>query len=235
MTTETIDTSAAQSTESTPSTPVADTTLLSGNDGAATTQPTSGDNTNQAAATPAQTDGSNPPGENQAASTEPAKAEPVGAPEKYEFKATEGSVLAEPFVNAFSETAKELNLSQDAAQKLIDKMQPVIQEQQVAALNDVVTKQSQAWAEAAKVDKEFGGEKLNENLAIAKKAAEQFSTPELREMLEKTGLGNNPEVLRMFYRVGKAVSEDSFIGGAPKGSADKGEVNFAKSLYPNQS
>lgn len=134
---------------------------------------------------------------------------PKGAPEKYEFKPIDGVQLATEVVDKFSEVAKELNLPQEAAQKVLDKVAPVIAAQQLAAVEAVNTK----WIADVKADKEIGGEKLEANLAVAKKARDAFGTPELRTLLQETRLGNNPEVIRFFYKVGQAISEDKFVPG----------------------
>ncbi len=126
-------------------------------------------------------------------------------------------------VGAFSEVAKELNLTQDNAQKVLDKMAPVIAARQVEQLQAA----SAGWADAAKADKEFGGDKLAENLGVAKKAMDAFATEELRALLNESGLGNHPEVIRMFYRAGKAISEDSFVSGQG-GKSNQGD---ARRLY----
>ena len=148
---------------------------------------------------------------------------PEGAPDSYEFKAPEGVQFDDHVIGAFSEVAKDLNLPQEHAQKVLDKMAPVIAARQAeqfqAARND--------WAETAKADKEFGGEKLAENLGVAKKALDAFATPELRKLLDDSGLGNHPEVIRMFYRTGKAISEDRFVSGQA-GKSDQGD---ARRLY----
>lgn len=221
MTTETLDTSATQSTDSTASTPVADTTLLSGTEAQATTTASADNPTETQATTPESADGSTTENQSQA----------EVAPEKYEFKAPEGTNLDASVIDAYSEVAKELNLSQEKAQKVIDKVAPLIQARQIEQVNQASIK----WSEEAKADKEFGGDKFAENMSVTKKAYDQFASPALKQMLEETKLGNNPEVIRMFYQVGKAMSEDTFIGGSPKGAKDQGEVNYAKSLYPNQS
>jgi len=70
------------------------------------------------------------------------------------------------------------------------------------------------WAESAKTDKEFGGDKLPESLMSAKKALEAFGTPELKTLLNESGLGNHPDVIRFMVRAGKAISEDGFVSGA---------------------
>lgn len=138
----------------------------------------------------------------------------VGAPEQYEFKAEDGKSFDEAVLGAYSEVAKELNLSQDAAQKLLDKVAPVIQARQQEQIEAVRTQ----WEAASKSDKEFGGDKLPENLGVAKKALDAFGSPELKALLMESGLGNNPEVIRFMFRAGKAISEDKFVGGkAPTG------------------
>lgn len=149
----------------------------------------------------------------------------AGAPEQYEFKAPEGKEFSPEVIGAFSEVAKELNLSQDDAQKVIDKIAPAFAERQANALAQAST----AWAESAKTDKEFGGDKLPENLAVAKKALDTFGTPELRTLLNDSGLGNHPEIIRAFYRAGKAISEDRFVGGGAKDAS----IDPAKRMFPS--
>ena len=135
--------------------------------------------------------------------------EPEGAPEAYEFSQPDGHVVDEGVISKFSEVAKELNLPQDKAQKVLDVMAPAIAERQAAALQTM----SAEWAESARTDTEYGGEKLTENLAVAKVALEKFATPEFTKLLNDTGLGNHPEVLRVFYRAGKAISQDTVVAG----------------------
>ena len=148
---------------------------------------------------------------------------PEGAPESYEFKAPEGVQFDDTVIGAFSEVAKDLNLPQDQAQKVLDKMAPVIAARQLEQIQAARVD----WAEAAKADKEFGGENLAENLGMAKKALDTFATPELRALLEESGLGNHPEVIRMFYRTGKAISGDRFVAGQG-GKTNQGD---ARRLY----
>jgi hypothetical protein len=136
------------------------------------------------------------------------KAKPEGAPEKYEFVAPEGREFDPEVLGAFSEVAKEINLSNESAQKVLDKIAPVLAAKQEKAIEDGKA----AWTASSKADKEFGGDKLQENLAVAKKARDAFGTPELTSLLDESGLGNHPEVIRFFFRAGKAISEDNFVG-----------------------
>ena len=214
MTTETLMTEAATTTEGTTASEQATQQSATGaGEGGQQQQATEGQGTQGQQAEGTKTEG----GQQQQ------EKKPEGAPESYEFKAPEGVQFDDTVIGAFSEVAKELNLPQDQAQKVLDKMAPVIAARQAEQFQAARTE----WAEAAKTDKEFGGEKLTENLGTAKKALDALATPELRTLLEESGLGNHPEVIRVFYRAGKAISEDRFVAGHG-GKTNQGD---ARRLY----
>jgi hypothetical protein len=155
-----------------------------------------------------------------------AAAKPV-VPEKYEFKVPDGTQLSPEVIGKFEGVAKELGLTQEAAQKVVDAMGPQIAAAQAAQFEAVKTQ----WADSARTDKEFGGEKLAENLAVAKKALDAFGTPELRTLLNDTGLGNHPEIIRVFFKAGQKISGSNFVTGGASGTAS---ASAAATLYPNQ-
>ena len=104
-------------------------------------------------------------------------------------------------MGAFSEVARELNLPQDKAQRVLDKMLPVMQTrhaEQVGEFYADIGGLPETWVASSTADKEFGGDKLQENLATAKKARDAFGTPELTTLLNKTGLGNHPKSFGCF-------------------------------------
>ena len=149
----------------------------------------------------------------------------TGAPDKYDFKFADGMDLPAAVVTEFSVVAKELGLSQDAAQKIMGTLAPKMAEANIAAIESYradLIKQSKA-------DKEIGGEKLTENLAVAKKAIDTFGTPELRALLNQSGMGDHPEVIRAFYKIGLAISEDKFVQGGK--APTKSEKSAATKLY----
>lgn len=153
-----------------------------------------------------------------AAKAEDSKDAPQGAPEQYEaFTAPEGFAIDEQMLGTFAPVFKELNLSQAQAQKLVDAAPQLITPAVQAATSKVLEQVGYAgyaeWPAQVKADKELGGDKLQENLAVALKARDAFATPELRKLLETTPLGNHPEMIRFFYRAGKAISEDGFVPG----------------------
>lgn len=149
-------------------------------------------------------------------------------PETYTFTAPEGVTLDEELVGEFSEIAKELKLPQEAAQKVADLGPKIMQkfaDHQAKTIVDVQAK----WTADSKADAEFGGEQLDQNRAIAKQALEAYGTPELKTLLVDSGLGNHPEVLRVFYRIGKELQQD----GALVGRGAETPKDLASKLYPN--
>ena len=163
---------------------------------------------------------------------------PEGAPDKYEFnsKVADAPDELDPEVlTAFGDVAKELNLPQDAAQKVLDKVAPVIQARQAKAIEQTKVE----WANQSKSDQEFGGESLTDNLNVAKTSLDTFGTDALKSLLQETGLGNHPEVIRFMYRAGKAISEDSYVGNSQGANAQGSKVpkdfnGIANALYSNQ-
>ena len=145
-----------------------------------------------------------------------------------DFTYPEGTVVDETIQDAFKTAAKEAGLTQAQAQHLTDmgglmrtKVMADHQAQQAQVHND--------WAEQSRSDKEFGGAKMDENLAIAGKAINAFATPELKALLDSTGIGNHPEMIRAFYRAGKAMSEDNLV---PGGKGPAATSSLADRLYP---
>ncbi|MGM8528678.1 peptidase [Enterobacter asburiae] len=148
-----------------------------------------------------------------------------GAPEKYEFKAGEGVELDTEALKDFEPVARELNLTNEQAQKLVDaypKILAGVQQRQAEAWQA----QTEQWASDVKADKEIGGDKLTSNLSAAQRALDQFGTPELKEYLNTTGLGNHPDLVKTFVKIGKAMSEDGMVDGSNQGQRSAAEVLY---------
>lgn len=152
------------------------------------------------------------------------KAPAPEVPESYEFTMPEGVALDKTAAEEFTAIAKELKLNQADAQKVADVGAKMAQRQAEAHATLV-----ESWVEQVKSDKEIGGDKLAENLAVARKAIDTFGTPELKDVLNATGFGNHPAVIKAFYKAGMAISGDRFVSGSPKGP----ETDMAKKMFPN--
>lgn len=145
---------------------------------------------------------------------------PEGAPDEYaDFVAPEGVDLDPEAMEAFRPVAKELNLTQEQAQRLVDLQSETAQRWAQAVQQHVIDTRT-GWREAAAKDPVIGGEKFAENLAIAKEGRDLFGEDaELKELLDSTGLGDHPAVIRHFFNVGNANREHDFVkSGKPEKS-----------------
>lgn len=169
--------------------------------------------------TPAGKDGAAPPGEpvkkeapdkDSNADTK-AVAPEEGTPAEVEVKLPDG-VQADPeLLKGFVATAKEIGIDSAKAQKVLD-LYVAAQTQAQQKADADWAKQLQEWKDQVGADKELGGEGMKANLAAAKKAVARFGTPELAQVLDSSGLGNHPELVRLLARAGKALAEDSVAG-----------------------
>lgn len=150
--------------------------------------------------------------------------QPEGAPEQYEDFTLPDGFEGEVSFDGFKEAAKELNLTQEQAQKLADLHTGAIQQMQEQAAERVAQ-----WAEDAKADKEIGGEKFDTSLQSAKNALTRFGNDGLTQFLEETGLGNHPEMIRAFAKIDAAISEDQLDDSGGQG----GQRSVADKLYPS--
>lgn len=142
---------------------------------------------------------------------EPAQA----APEAYEPFDVEGQQFTEAQLEGFAATAKELGLSQENAQKMLAAMVPTARQYLV----DDLKAKSQEWASLSEKDPEIGGANFKANVGVANQALKQFATPEFTALLRGSGLGAHPEVVRVFYRIGKAMQQDHGVTGSASAPA----------------
>lgn len=169
-----------------------------------------------------------PPDEAPAAE-KPADTKPQGAPEKYEFKYPEGYQVDESALTEYSAAFKELGLTNEQAQRLVDmdaKRSVSSTEANVAAHKQQV----ESWVGELKNDPDFGGSKFDANLAIANKAYGDFGSPELTQFLKQTGLGTHPLLVKAFHNIGKQMGE----GSIHKTTSDQpAERSIAQRMYPD--
>lgn len=151
-------------------------------------------------------------------------------PETYaDFSLPEGVELDAQLLETAVPVFKELGLTQEQAQKLVDFQAKQVGEGQRKQA-DAFSQLMEDWQTQSRNDKEFGGEKFDENIAIARTAVNAFGTPELAKLLEDHGVGNHPEMIRFMVKVGKLTREDrpGVTGGASNPAVDR-----VSALYPN--
>ena len=151
---------------------------------------------------------------------EPGKSEP------YTLTAPEGYPISEKELSDFNRHCLEVGMTREQAEKSLEMLHSNFK-----SMQEQFEAQRRDWGKEIKSDKEFGGEHFSASVADAKKALAQFDADgAVRTMLDATGYGDNPAVIRLFARIGRALGEDKMIGGRGTGS----EKSLAERLYPEK-
>jgi hypothetical protein len=164
-----------------------------------------------------------------------------GAPKEYTaFKIPDGFEMPEETTKEVNVLFKDLNLSQDAGQKLIDYYAKQSQQAAEAPIKFWMETQEK-WQNEVRLDPEIGP-KLNEVRTTISKAIDGMGNPKLasdfRDAMDYTGAGNNLAFIKAFYRLAQQVTEGTHVPGA--GPSKFGQMapgtgerpSPAHSLYP---
>lgn len=167
---------------------------------------------------------------------DPAEAEkPVGAPEAYEItlKDAEGNDVpldadlmaeAEPLL-------REVGLSNEAANKLAPfapRLMEIGAQRAEAANEQLLAQTKRDWLDQFKAS-ELGGAKEAETLHVASKGMDALGFKEghpFRELLNVSGIGNHPDMITTFYRLGSLLSEEGTFAD-PDGASETKTVGWA--------
>ena len=126
--------------------------------------------------------------------------------------------------DSFKKLAAELKLPAETVEKLMQwEAAAVASGQQTAERTraDILQK----WTEQTK---ELFGPSYQQEMVRALDAAARFGGEELRALLEVTGLGSHPVIVKTFHQISQQISEDVSVSGKNKNSTDK---TFAEALY----
>ena len=176
------------------------------------------------------------PAEGDKPDADPAKeGDAVGIPEKYEVKVPEGMNIDAALLEAVTPVMKELKISQEGFQKLVDAYAPVIakasQAQHEAAMK-AFDEQIETWG---KQTREMLGPDAGKAMAPASRLINTFAGKDataLRQLLNDTGLGNHPLMVKFMINAGKAISQDKFVDGGNH-VADNTEEAVKGRMYPS--
>jgi len=156
---------------------------------------------------------------------EPAK---TGAPEKYtDFTLPEG-VKADPEgMTQFQTVAKDLNLSQEQAQKLVD-LQMKFNQQNLQRGQQAELNQRLAWRQEVAASPNF-----QQDQVYARQAITRFADADAVKLLtdKSSWLSDNPAMFRLLSKIGKELAaEDRMLGG--DGNSGSRPLT-AQALYPS--
>lgn len=165
----------------------------------------------------------------------------VTEPEAFKIEVPETMNLDESTVAKIGDTARELSLTADQTQKLLDAVAPNLAEQHERTMKGML----EDWAKEVANDPNVGGDKIQANMAVAAKAVEAFGDESLTALLEADGmpLSKHPGMFRFLVKVGAAISEDSSVNpgfnGKPSPKPLTGDVfqnmdHAAHVMYPSK-
>jgi hypothetical protein len=159
-------------------------------------------------------------------------------PDKYELVVSEGLTIDPAQLEAATPVFRELGLTNEQANKLMP-----VAEQFAKSIGDNLNRQilesvageRKAWLDTAKADPDIGGQNWDASLVTAAKALDGLGFPKgssFRALLDESGLGNHPDMIRAFVQVGRAIGEDNdFPRG---GAATSAPRTAAEILYPSK-
>jgi len=142
-----------------------------------------------------------------------------GVPDSYTLTAPEGMSLDPEAVAAATPVLRELGLSNEQANKLVPvagQFAQGIMDKSNRAILAQVQADRKAWLDSARADPEIGGRHWDATLNTASRALDALGFARgspFRVLLDESGLGNHPEMIRAFKKVGEAIGEDGFERG----------------------
>lgn len=167
--------------------------------------------------------------------TEGEEAAPT-TPEAYELQFSDGFVGDPATLEAATPVLKELGLNNEQAQQLV----PLLEQHTTRVLEaaqqaqaELINAERANWLTTAKGDAEIGGDNWDNTIITAAKALDGLGFTkgsDFRKFLDESGLGNHPEMIRAFARVGAKISEDSEF---PRGGASAPAKSREELLYPS--
>lgn len=157
---------------------------------------------------------------------------------KYDLKLPENSVLSEDHVEKTVAFAKEQGLSNDAAQKMIDRDNTLVAAKQQDGLDQLDVLVNETWPKQAAEDKEIGGDDFGKNCELAKRVVNKFFDDDFKNLLNPksednptgVGYGNHPGLVKGLVRIGKVMSDDSLVLGKANTTNEKSDID---KLYDN--
>jgi len=147
-----------------------------------------------------------------------------GAPDKYALTPPKDGLIDASDLTTIEKIAREHNLSNEAAQTLLEQE------------NARRIEQSQTLAAQLTADAEYGGDKLPETQRLARSIID-LVRPEghprraaFQRILDQSGYGNHIEIASFLADLGKKAADDTTVLGGGGGGRDK---PIANRMYPN--
>jgi hypothetical protein len=146
----------------------------------------------------------------------PAETKPDAKSAPIELKLPEGFEADKAALEGFKATASELGLDTAKAQKLFDQY-VAIEKARTEAAEKAFVAQDAKWKAELEADPDLGGEKLKATVTNVHSALKWLG-PGVGKLIAQSGLGNHPELVRAFVKLGRGVADDSIKGTSAPGA-----------------
>ena len=124
--------------------------------------------------------------------------------QEYGFSAEDNTKITDIF--------KKAKLSQEQADILLNAYHGDVAnlgQQFDNELQTAIVTQRNTWANQVKADSELGGQNFANTKLNIGRVMQQFGTPELKNFLNESGLGYNPDFVRFMNKVGTLIGNDT--------------------------
>lgn len=154
-----------------------------------------------------------------------------------DIKGADGLEYAEGEIDELKALCTENKISPQAAQAILDwqaKFAKVADDKRTQAVQEEMAEfvRKEAEKNLKIVHQEWGTDpaQVAENEAAVARAMRAFADEGFRKLMNESGLGNHPDVVRFVVKAGKAITDDRFIVGGNGGAAKK---DLAHRMFPN--
>lgn len=141
-----------------------------------------------------------------------------GKPEKYDYSLVElpeNYCYDEALLGEFNDLAGKYNLSQKGANELMSmavKLTKLMSSNYSTALAEQHKQKIDNYRQMLVTDSEIGGINLPKAMQAANIAYSEFANDDVQKLLAESGLNCHPQVVKMFYNIGKKMQNDTFHG-----------------------
>lgn len=164
----------------------------------------------------------------QPAAVKPAETK-VEQPAAIELKLPKDSLLSADHVKELADFAKANGIKPEIAQQMLETQSKAVAAHQ-AKLQAQHIAQVETWDKELTADKDIGGEKIQANMDLGRRALEKFGSKELIEALRSTGYNSFPPLVKFMVQIGKAMGEDRIATG---GQAAQSDLRSVYKSMPN--
>lgn len=157
----------------------------------------------------------------------------VEAPVEYSLTTADGNAFEGEGAEGFKALFKDANLNQKQAQAMFSAYEKEMKEMHENQKSQF-EKLKASWVEEVKADRELGGQNFDTTKLNIGRVMEKYGNAELKDYLNKTGIGLHPSFVRFINKVGAAIGNDTnFVNGKGGAPAQRSDEEKLRAMYPN--